>query len=954
LAANFESRALMKIRHCLHTRKLLLLSAGLLLTAWLAPPYFHAGRYRRLLQAGLENKLGRPVELGAVSFRLLAHPGFSIDHVVIKEDPRFGSEPFARVGRVECDLRWRSLWGSRLDCARILLEHPILNLVRNGRGEWNIQDFFLRSNTVTRIRSTHGAASFPAGFDLDIEDARLNFTVGITKRPFTVTGFSGGLTLDPSSGLIRFDFAGTPVRPELPQPPPGPVELSGEWKPGKNLQGSLQATLHTSSSLLYGWIPLLTSRNPEVYGLVDATVQMAGSINRLGVTGDIRVHQLHRCDSLPPSSSMPVGISFKGSLDRTRQQFFIQHGDVSFGNSRFHLTGAIDRISVSPELDLVVAVQKSQLQDILGMEGRLSGHRAAWDASGRVDGLLTVQGPWRQRRYGGFISAHSIRLQAPAVSFSIPEAAVRIDRHGARLLPVRFSPARRVECMAEGVLFPALPASRAARVSKGRDAPALLSGVTAGPRPRGRVSSSSAAQPLSRDRYEVTVSTQQAPVHELLRLARSFRVFKARDIDAEGLANATLRLSGRAWPFGKPAVSAYADLDRSRLLIPGLTEPVRLTRFHLEARGQDIQVDPLVAGMGPVSFSGWLKHEGGRANPWRFDLGAPKLSMEQASLWFAVLGHKEPLPILDLIPGLRSLVARRTAGRSIFASVHARGRLESRLVTFRSVHLKNVRARISIADRVATVENVAFRVAGGAGGGSARIDFKRVPALLTGKFQLNGGELASIAWRLPPALRGIRGRIAATGHFTTRGLTRQEMSAGFSGEAGLQLTDVSLGTFDPLRAFARAAALGSFRANPGAARFRFAALKLQIRGERAILAPFQLRFGRALFDIDGDYGFNGKADVYVRSDLSNLRRHRVRGMQSPFAPQELALSAPPGEDPMPTALLPSHRPTQTTEIRRSEQSLPSPAGLKSYLAAIHLAGNVNDLEVVKGAANARP
>ena len=162
----------MKIRHHHLGRRLLLLAAGLLLTAWLVPPYFHAGRYRRVLEAGLENKLGRPVELGAVRFRLLAHPGFSIDDVVIKEDPRFGSEPFARVDRVECDLRWRSLWGSRLDCARILLEHPVLNMVRNGQGKWNVQDFFLRSSTASRIRSPRAGARSPAGFDLDVEEAR--------------------------------------------------------------------------------------------------------------------------------------------------------------------------------------------------------------------------------------------------------------------------------------------------------------------------------------------------------------------------------------------------------------------------------------------------------------------------------------------------------------------------------------------------------------------------------------------------------------------------------------------------------------------------------------------------------------------------------------------------------------------------------------------------------------
>ena len=62
-------------------------TALLALAGWLAPPLIHVERYRRKLKSELELELGRPVDFGAVSVRLLPRPGFSIENAVIGEKP---------------------------------------------------------------------------------------------------------------------------------------------------------------------------------------------------------------------------------------------------------------------------------------------------------------------------------------------------------------------------------------------------------------------------------------------------------------------------------------------------------------------------------------------------------------------------------------------------------------------------------------------------------------------------------------------------------------------------------------------------------------------------------------------------------------------------------------------------------------------------------------------------
>ena len=117
-----------------YIRKAVIALALVALAAWLLPSFVGAERYRRRLEAGLERALKRPVTFGAVAFHLLPRPGFSIANAMVREDPAFGSEPFARVERIDCELRWRSLWRSRIDFARLYLDRPTFNVVRNAGG----------------------------------------------------------------------------------------------------------------------------------------------------------------------------------------------------------------------------------------------------------------------------------------------------------------------------------------------------------------------------------------------------------------------------------------------------------------------------------------------------------------------------------------------------------------------------------------------------------------------------------------------------------------------------------------------------------------------------------------------------------------------------------------------------------------------------------------------------
>jgi len=210
----------MKPRSRRYARIVLAAFAFLMVAGWMLPSYFSAERFRRRLEASLERALQRRVSFGAVTFRLIPRPGFSIENAVVHEDPEFGSEPFARVDRINCNLRWRSLLQSSLEFSRLDLDRPSFNLVRNQRGQWNVETLLRQTGLTSPEGQTRAATGSASSLDLEANDARIDFKVGPNKKPFTLTEVSARMDFNRQLGQISFRLNGSPIRTDLSLPSP--------------------------------------------------------------------------------------------------------------------------------------------------------------------------------------------------------------------------------------------------------------------------------------------------------------------------------------------------------------------------------------------------------------------------------------------------------------------------------------------------------------------------------------------------------------------------------------------------------------------------------------------------------------------------------------------------------------------------------------------------------------
>jgi hypothetical protein len=823
--------------------------------AWLIPSYFSAERYRRRLEAGLERALHRQVTFGEVSVRLLPRPGFVIENATIQEDPAFGSEPFVRVHRIECDIRWQTLMGARLDFSHFRLQHPNINLVRKVGGGWNVERLLLLSSAPAGASGAGSSSSqvTTGPLDLEVEDGRVNFKLGENKKSLAITDLRARLSFDPSHGSLRFRLAGCPIRADLSLPTPGAVELAGEWAPGRDLRGPLNAVVHTREALVYDWAPLVTGRNTGLYGVMDAELRVTGSIRSFNFEGNGRLSQLHRWEQIPPSDPMPWTITFRGQLDRDRGRLLLETAEASFADSHIHISGTIHRFSSSPELDLVLALERSRLEDLTALAARLWTFKGGFGIRGRVDGMLAIQGPWAERRYGGFVGARGVVLSTHSATFPVSEVALRIDNRGARLAPVRITLAPRVALEAEGSL------ERATKPP----------------------------------RYELTLSSKALPLRDVLNLGRGLGLRVLQGWDAVGSAAASFHLMGPLQSPYWPTLKGRAELRAARLVIPGFTEPINVPRASLQVNGDDVVVDHLLAVLGTSVFSGRLQHQGDRHGPWSFDLHADNLDLEQAASWFVAFAPSKSIPLLQRLPGLGSFASRRELASNLFSSLNARGEFSAPKVTFRKTRLDKFHTKVEVVGRVIRLLDAAFRTGGGQGRLSGRADLTSSPARLVADVSLSGIGVQSLVTRLPPVLGGARGSISVNGHFETTGRSQEEMREHLEGHAAVVASDLSLAGFDPVGAFVRLAGEGTLEPLRGPVGFRSVTLNLQVHDRRVVLKKTALDFSGARLSLSGALAFDGQVNLHVAADLQRLRRRWLTqaGEVDPEAlPRELDFS----------------------------------------------------------------
>jgi hypothetical protein len=307
------------------TRKLARAAAVVLFIVALivTPPLLNVSRLQRRIAASMSQSLGRPVRIDSLSLHLLPVPGFTLQGLVVSEDPAFGSEPAIRANKVDVTLRPSSLWRRRVEIATIRFEvddngsGPNVNLVRNAQGRWNMEALLMHAAQVdtapTEQRKPGPEPRFPY---IEATGGRINVKLAEEKMPFSLTDADFALWL-PSPQQWHVRLEGRPVRTDTSTSDTGVIRLEGTLERAATMAEvpvDLQASWHDAP--LGEASKVITGNDADWRGTLHVDAALTGKLGAAKLTTTVTLNDLRRADFIP-ATLMDVSADCSGVLNTT-------------------------------------------------------------------------------------------------------------------------------------------------------------------------------------------------------------------------------------------------------------------------------------------------------------------------------------------------------------------------------------------------------------------------------------------------------------------------------------------------------------------------------------------------------------------------------------------------------------------------------------------------------------
>jgi AsmA family len=538
------------------------LAIAALVIAGIAAPFLSADRYGEEIRLALERGLGRKVDVkGKVAFDLFTGPGFTVEGVVIHEDPSIGIEPFAYVTSLEASPRLWSLWAGRLEFASIRLDDTSVNLAKTSSGRWNFEQF-LRSPAI---------AGLP---DLKLRGARVNFKSGDTKSVFYLTDTD--MDVSPPAGATggwRFRVSGQPARTDRAARGLGSIQARGRWTQQAGQPGRLDLDIELAKSQLGEIAALLQGYDVGVHGLVSSHAHLAGPASDVRIDGRLSFDDVHRWDQMPYRGG-GFGIGYQGRLNLTGQAIELESKSGVPVAVRFR---AADYFGGSPRWGVALNWNRFPIEPLLSLAAHMGVTVPAdLECGGYVEGAIG---------YSGSLSSLEGQL-------ALHDAVIR----GPNTSPVRFEHARLMFDRGRVHLEPSLVRTQTEDQARIEAVYSWASQI-----------------------FDLTITADAMKVEALQAQPRLTAVPGLEQMRG-GTWSGQLRYRTGGDPAAgsEPGWSGHADLRQVEAALPELSEPLRIESAVMRIDGSRISLDHMRARAGKIRWHGEYLYQASAAHPHRF------------------------------------------------------------------------------------------------------------------------------------------------------------------------------------------------------------------------------------------------------------------------------------------------------------------------------------------------
>ena len=685
-----------------------------------------AQRLRTRIVRSISLALGRPVDVGSVTLRLLPQPGFDLENFVVHEDPEFGAEPVLQSSDVMATVRVSSLLRGRLEIARLSLTEPSINLVRNSEGRWNLEKLVERAASTPVAPTSKTRREARPGFPyIEADHGRINFKFGQEKKPYALTEANFALWQD-SENTWGMRLKAQPMRTDFNLSDTGLLAMDGSWQRSADLHETpVQFTLQWEGAQLGQVTKLALGQDKGWRGGVRLSAQLTGTPKNLTVETEGSIEDFRRFD-ISGDPALRLAARCSGHYSSANHVLSGLACRAPIGDGGITLNGSVAPMPGSRAYDLTMLVRNLPLQPMVEFARRVKKNVPAdIVAAGKLNASITLQRPvastgagpaWQG---GGEVLALNVRSLLTNTRLALDKIPFNISSSS--------SDDRGKKPGAERSRGSAIPPRIDPRVEVGPFSLAL--GRTTGATVRGQV---------SRSGYNFLVQGD-AEVQRLLEVARTIGL-PAPQPAASGEARISLHIGGGWAGFAAAAVTGTAQLHSVYARVRGLNSPVEILSASIELTPNTTEVSKLSASLAGNTWRGSLtvprQCEKPQACPIRFDLHADEFVTDELSGLVNELPGNEPW---------YRFLSSPAQSKPYLASLHAVGNLTANRVVIHNLVANRVSAEVELEQGRLQLSNLRGEVVGGHHTGEWQVDFTVNPPTYQGNGTLEKVALGQIA-----------------------------------------------------------------------------------------------------------------------------------------------------------------------------------------------------------------
>jgi uncharacterized protein involved in outer membrane biogenesis len=733
----------------------LFLMAALVVVVLVLPSLIDINRYHDRIQADLEKRLTRKVQIGNMRLSILPL-SFRADDLVIAEEPRLHSDrAFARARELEVRCQFWPLLHGEIQIDTLVLRDPQIELVRSAEGVWNFSSLGQPSASA-ESKAPEAPVSAPAQTaapsksqefslaQLRMENGQVALTDLRKHAPravydhidLTVQGYAPGQAFDlsaaahlPGQGTqtIGIDARVGPVRAE---------DLTATQLDGKVRLS--QVSLAGLNKFLE--MPSLAGSDGVATG--EARVKNDGA--KLAASGSLGLNQV-RIKGV--DIGYPLSAEFDFSNDWGKDLLTIQKGALTLGSTPLSVSGVVNLKPATAEIDLAVKTSNASIQGLAHLLAALGvSFHPGMNVDGRLTADLRAQGTVKQPALNGTLGVQSLAISGKDLAAPIAVDSIQL------------------------ALSPQQIRSNSFAASSGNsrvEAQFLLAQYT-----------------TANPEIDVTLRTGEAKVAELLSMARAYGLSAVEGMSGTGTTNLDVHATGSLNNLDSMNFSGNGQLRGVSLRLPQLPAPLEIQRADLRFTRNSVAMENLAVILNQTKAGGSLTVQNFSAPQLQFVLTADKVDVGELERLFA----SQPAPrAANWSWSLVGTAQAATTSESFLAKATGTGKVSIGTVVRDQLQLNNLRSDVSLNRGTIRLAPLTAELYGGQESGSITIDTREEPMLYMLSSDFRNVDANKLFSAVSSVKNTIYGPLAATANGTFRAGPADQIARSLDGTLSVDL-----------------------------------------------------------------------------------------------------------------------------------------------------------------------